>query len=102
MKLVKKSHWSVISTVLPMMLLVTSAHAHDPAEHAEASEGANCEMMKSMDHSKMNMDDAVVQAMMRKCMSKMHSVDSKDKHKTEVLDMNGDEPEKTYEGHSHR
>ncbi|MBL4796525.1 MAG: hypothetical protein JKY50_03830 [Oleispira sp.] len=99
MKLVKKSHWSVISTVLPMMLLVTSAHAHDPEEHAEASEGANCKTMKSMDHSKMNMDDAVAQAMMKKCMNKM---DSEGMHKTKKMDMNVGESEKMNEAHNHQ
>jgi hypothetical protein len=102
MKLTKKSKWSVISTALPMMFLVASVHAHDPAEHAKESEMANCEMMKTMDHSKMDMNDPVAQAMMKKCMNKMHTMDSKGMQKTEKMDMNGDVPEKVYEGHSHK
>jgi len=63
---------------------------------------ANCEMMKTMDHSKMDMNDPVAQAMMKKCMNKMHTMDSKGMQKTEKMDMNGDVPEKVYEGHSHK
>jgi len=102
MKIINKSKWSVISTALPIMFLVASVHAHDPAEHAEGSEMANCEMMKTMDHSKMDMNDPVTQAMMKKCMNKMHSMDSKGMKKTEKMDMNGDVPGKMYEGHSHK
>ncbi|MBL4799432.1 MAG: hypothetical protein JKY50_18670 [Oleispira sp.] len=102
MKLTKNLRWSVITTVLPMMFLAASVHAHDPAEHVEGAETANCEMMKTMDHSKMDMNDSVAQAMMKKCMSKMHKMDSKGMHKVEKMDVNGDVPEKMYEGHSHQ
>jgi hypothetical protein len=57
-------------------------------------------MMEKMDHSKMDMNDPVAQAMMKKCMNKMHSMDSKGMHK--IKDMKGEESEKIYEGHSHK
>ncbi|MDF1589244.1 MAG: hypothetical protein P1P93_08860 [Gammaproteobacteria bacterium] len=45
------------------------AYAHDKEEHTSANrEKPNCEAMKNMDHSKMDMNDPVTQAMMQKCM----------------------------------
>jgi hypothetical protein len=96
MKITTKSKWSVIATALPIVFLVASVHAHDPAEHTKDSEMANCEIMKTMDHSKMDMKDPVTQAMMKKCMNKMHNMDSKSMKKTEKMDMNGNVPEKAY------
>lgn len=49
------------------LLMIAPTFAHDPAEHAKAGEAPNCESMKTMDHSKMDMNDPVMQAMMKKC-----------------------------------
>ncbi len=50
------------------LLAVPLAQAHDPAEHAreaaEAKKGPDC---SKLDHSKMDMDDPVAQALMAKC-----------------------------------
>ena len=50
------------------LLAAPFAQAHDPAEHAkeaaEAKKGPDCSMM---DHSKMDMNDPVAQALMAKC-----------------------------------
>lgn len=47
------------------------AVAHDPAEHAKEAAAKNappdCAAMKNMDHSKMDMNDPVMKAMMAKC-----------------------------------
>lgn len=51
-----------------------SASAHDPKEHekeaAAAKAGPDCASMKTMDHSKMDMNDPVMKAMMAKCADK--------------------------------
>ena len=46
--------------------------AHDPKEHQkEAAQTADCSKMKSMDMSKMDMNDPVVKAMHKKCSAYM-------------------------------
>jgi hypothetical protein len=57
---------------LPAMLLALSAQAHDPKEHMKETQAPDCAVMKDMDHSKMDMKDPVMQAMMQKCMKAMH------------------------------
>jgi hypothetical protein len=49
-----------------------SVQAHDPKEHMKDAENPNCATMKNMDHSKMDMNDPVMQAMMKQCMNDMH------------------------------
>jgi hypothetical protein len=49
-----------------------SALAHDREEHMEKSEKLDCSAMEKMDHSKMDMNDPVMQAMMKKCMNQMN------------------------------
>ena len=63
---------------VPALLVTGSAYAHDPAEHMKDNEGKgpDCAAMKNMDHSKMDMDDPVMQAMMQKCMKQMHGEQS--------------------------
>lgn len=67
----------LLSTVLVLAALgVTfSAQAHDPKEHMKDAENPNCAAMKDMDHSKMDMNDPVMQAMMKQCMKDMHHDD---------------------------
>jgi len=57
---------------LPALLLALSAQAHDPKEHMKEAQAPDCAAMKDMDHSKMDMNDPVMQAMMKKCMKAMH------------------------------
>jgi len=49
-----------------------SAQAHEPKEHMKDAEKPDCTAMKNMDHSKMDMNDPVMQAMMQQCMKDMH------------------------------
>ncbi|TVZ37448.1 hypothetical protein P886_1789 [Alteromonadaceae bacterium 2753L.S.0a.02] len=49
------------------LIIAVSAQAHDQGEHTPGAPTPNCEKMKTMDHSKMDMDDAVMQAMMKQC-----------------------------------
>lgn len=59
---------------LSALTLTLSVHAHSPSEHMKEGQASapDCSMMEDMDHSKMNMDDPLMQAMMKKCMKAMH------------------------------
>ena len=64
-----------ILTLFSITALGSVAQAHDPKEHMKDAEKPNCKAMKDMDHSKMDMNDPVMQAMMKKCMESMHGDD---------------------------
>lgn len=55
--------------LLASFFAMSSAQAHDPSEHTTKTEKPKCEAMKNMDHSKMEMKDPVMMAMMKKCIS---------------------------------
>lgn len=63
--------WQV-SLPVSALLLVFSAQAHEPEKHMKEAEKPDCAAIKNMDHSKMDMDDPVMQAMMQKCMNEIH------------------------------
>ena len=46
---------------------LNAANAHDPSLHQQEAEGPKCVAMAGLDHSEMDMDDPVMQAMMMKC-----------------------------------
>ena len=71
------------------------AFAHDPSEHEKEKPMADCKQMKEMDHSKMDMNDPVVQAMMKQC----HA----EKQKTSTVEEKPLDPEKkkTKKKHDH-
>ena len=52
------------------------AQAHDPKEHMKDAKNPNCAAMQDMDHSKMDMQDPVMQAMMKQCAPNMHHEES--------------------------
>jgi hypothetical protein len=64
--------------VLAALGITFSAQAHDPKEHMKDAEKPDCAAMKNMDHSKMDMNDPVMQAMMKQCMKEMHQGDGHD------------------------
>jgi hypothetical protein len=64
------------SLVFSALALCLPAQAHDPKEHMKNTEKPNCSAMKNMEHSKMDMDDAVMQAMMKQCMRDMHDAEN--------------------------
>ena len=68
-----KTHIHVIT--LSALAFAISAQAHDPKEHMKDAQAPDCAAMKDMDHSKMDMDDPVTQAMMKKCMKGMKGMD---------------------------
>ena len=57
------------SAVLGVAALIASlsAQAHDPSEHKATDQKPDCAAMNTMDHSKMDPNDPVMLAMMRKC-----------------------------------
>jgi len=63
------------TVVVSAVALSMSAFAHDPSEHMKDGEKPDCGAMEDMDHSKMDMNDPVMQAMMEKCMKQMHHGD---------------------------
>lgn len=91
-----KSPKLLLSLGLPALLLALSAQAHDPKEHMQEAQKPDCEAMKDMDHSKMDVKDPMMQAMMQKCMKDM------DHSKMDMKDMDGDknaEAESAHDGH---
>lgn len=75
---------------LSALLLALSAQAHEPKEHM--NEAPDCAAMKDMDHSKMDMKDPVMQAIMQRCMKAMH-LDAEDSHEADAE--NGNHENKT-------
>ena len=63
--------------LIPTISLSASVLAHDPAMHKMKNEKADC---KNMDHSKMDMKDPVVIAMMKKCMKQNKHSEMKHDH----------------------
>lgn len=76
---------------LSTLALTLSAQAHDPKEHMKDAEAPKCAVMKDMDHSKMDLEDPIMQAMMKQCMKEMHhdgtgEEESNDDHKKKSND----------------
>ncbi len=62
-----------ILVAVPALMLAFSAQAHSEKEHMKTAENPDCAAMSTMDHSKMDMNDPVLMAMMQQCMSAMQS-----------------------------
>jgi len=84
--------------LIPTITLSMMATAHDPSMHVKKAEKADC---SKMDHSKMDMNDPVAIAMMKKCKKQAekskgsmdhsnmnHSKMKKDDHKMKNKDGN--------------
>ena len=56
---------------VPALMLAFFVQAHSEKEHMKTAENPDCAAMSTMDHSKMDMNDPVVMAMMQQCMSTM-------------------------------
>jgi hypothetical protein len=76
---------------LSTLAFTLPAQAHDPSEHTKDAESPNCAAIKNMDHSKMDMKDPVVQAIMKQCM--------KDGHHDENAESDGNE-HREHDGHA--
>jgi hypothetical protein len=66
-----KKKQCVVLLAVPALMLAFSVQAHSEKEHMEKAENPDCAAMSMMDHSKMDMNDPVVMAMMQQCMSTM-------------------------------
>lgn len=86
-----KNRQAAIYLLLSSAFFMGSVQAHAPSEHMKKAEKPKCEAMKDMDHSKMDMKDPIMMAMMKKCMSNASS-DHKD----------GESAMKKPEGESHK
>ncbi|MBG57798.1 MAG: hypothetical protein CMK46_05855 [Porticoccus sp.] len=69
-------YWQA-TLVVPALVLAFSVQAHEPEKHMKEAEKPECAAMKTMDPSKMDRDDPVMQAMMQKCMDEMHQEESR-------------------------
>ena len=58
---------STIYLLLTSFFIASFVQAHDPSEHIKKNEAPKCESMKAMDHSKMDANDPIMMAMMKKC-----------------------------------
>ena len=75
--------------LIPTITLSMTANAHDPSMHVKKAEKADC---SKMDHSKMDMNDPVAIAMMKKCMNQAKaSTDKMDHSKMSDKKMNKDD-----------
>lgn len=98
-----KNIQATIYILLASSFFMVTAQAHDPSEHTAKKEKPKCEAMKNMDHSKMDANDPVMMAMMKKCKSN----GSSDGHhaegamKNSVGEGNTNEAEKHANGHDH-
>ncbi|TWX70172.1 hypothetical protein [Colwellia sp. C1TZA3] len=63
--------------LIPTITLSMAATAHDPSMHVKKAEKADC---SKMDHSKMDMNDPVAIAMMKKCMQQAEKSNEKMDH----------------------
>jgi hypothetical protein len=66
-----KKNIVILCLAFSSALYTVSTLAHDPKEHMEQAAKPDCAPMEKMDHNKMDMNDPVMQAMMKKCMGKM-------------------------------
>lgn len=79
--------------------------AHDPAEHTKTAEVPDCEAIKKMDHSKMDANDPVIQAMMKKCSAAHTGHKDGDQHQgmdhgdMKAKDDQKASPSESHEGH---
>ena len=75
------------------MLVIGSAYAHDPSEHTGSAEKPKCEAMENMDQSKMNENDPVMLAMMKKCKTTHDDDRQGEHHQSSADDVNQQQTE---------
>ena len=89
--------------LLVSLFSIASVHAHDPSEHKTKREKPKCEAMKNMDHLKMDANDPIMMAMMKKCMSvePTENQHTKGAIKISVDDSSKKEVDQHNSGHNH-
>ncbi|MFT6220983.1 MAG: hypothetical protein ACJA0C_000381 [Candidatus Endobugula sp.] len=74
---IKKSTLTALTILTSSILLASNVYAHAPELHKKKNaEKPKCEAMKDMDHSTMDMNDPITQAMMKQCMASDHHGDN--------------------------
>jgi hypothetical protein len=81
---------SITLTGAMLIFTVSAVNAHSPEMHKkENAEKPNCQAMANMDHSKMDMNDPIMMAMMQQCMGNgAHNDGHNNGHNGEHKDMN--------------
>ncbi|NQZ32283.1 MAG: hypothetical protein HRU06_13505 [Oceanospirillaceae bacterium] len=75
--LIKRTIITASTVIISTVLLTNIAYAHDASKHKKANaEKPKCEAMKNVDHSKMDMNDPVMLAMMAQCTKAMQGTDT--------------------------
>lgn len=72
-----KTHALTFALAVSTLAFMLSAQAHDPKEHMNNAEKPNCSAINNSDHNNMDMDDPIMQAMMKQCGQAMHDHDEK-------------------------
>jgi hypothetical protein len=64
-----KQMTNTLGVVIGSFFIITTANAHDASMHKkDTAQKPQCETMDNIDHSKMDMNDPIMQAMMQQCM----------------------------------
>ncbi|WP_028877587.1 hypothetical protein [Teredinibacter turnerae] len=69
------------------LFLAANVAAHEQEDMANTAEKPDCKKMAAMDHSKMKMDDPVMQAMMKQCAEAAKGQHNHAQHGTEKKKM---------------
>lgn len=81
-----KQHYSIALGVATLVVSL-SVKAHDPSEHTQPAEKPNCAAITATDASKPDLNDPVVQAMLKKCTASTRATSTQatddDHHKTD-------------------
>lgn len=98
-----KNIQATLYLLLVSSFFIAAAQAHDPSEHTAKMEKPKCEAMKNMDHSKMDANDPIMMAMMKKCMreepAENHHADDAVKNPTD--NSNANKTDQHDDGHGH-
>jgi len=66
-----------LSVLIGTLVLMSNAYAHDASMHKKKNaEKPKCESMNNIDHSKMDKNDPIMQAMMQQCMGNQAHAES--------------------------
>lgn len=88
-----------IVTTVSLMFAVTVTYAHDASMHKKKNaEKPKCEAMQNMDHSKMDSNDPIMQAMMKQCMDTDHN--KAENHSIEKTNKHGEDAHHKDEAHT--
>ena len=85
-----------IALVALSFFTVSTASAHDPSKHQKSLEKPKCGAMAEMDHSKMDMDDPVMLAMMKKCQASHDSQIKESASEHHSVDLESDEGDESH------